>query len=97
MTRITLRPLARDMQLETVQGFILCAHWMPFDLSVNKERYRSRFWEGSAWQSLGLAIRWANFLVLEKTAVQGFQEAGTATKDDARRYRTILYLTESDH
>ncbi|KAJ5618761.1 hypothetical protein N7510_002745 [Penicillium lagena] len=95
--RITLRPRHDDQKVETVQALMLCAHWMPFDVSADKERYLSRFSEGGAWQCLGLAIRWATSLALERTSHISFQRPGTATEEDARRFRTMLYLVESDH
>lgn len=95
--RIILRPNTMDLKLETVQGLILCAHWMPFDLSLDKKRFRSRFSDSGVWQVLGLAIRWAGFLSLEKRCLQSIQSPGTATREDVRRFRTMLYLIESDH
>ncbi|RSH95502.1 hypothetical protein EHS25_000594 [Saitozyma podzolica] len=95
--RITLRPSPDDLKLETVQGLLLCAHWMPLDVSTDKKQYRFRFSEGGAWQCLGLAIRWATFLALERSCHLSFHRLESVTKDDARRYRTMLYLTESDH
>lgn len=95
--RITVRPRHDDQELETVQALMLCAHWMPFDVSADRKHYRSRFSEGGAWQCLGLAIRWATSLALEKTSHISFQRPETATTEDARRFRTMLYLIESDH
>jgi hypothetical protein len=70
---------------------------MPLDVSTDKKQYRFRFSEGGAWQCLGLAIRWATFLALERSCHLSFHRLESVTKDDARRYRTMLYLTESDH
>ncbi|CAI7599506.1 unnamed protein product [Penicillium pancosmium] len=56
LMRVTLRPRPDDQKLETVQALLLCAHWMPFDVSDTGKRYRSRFSEMGAWQCLGLAL-----------------------------------------
>ncbi|KAL4874307.1 hypothetical protein BJY04DRAFT_226175 [Aspergillus karnatakaensis] len=95
--RVTLRPSHNDQKLETIQALMLCAHWMPFDPATGPERFRSRFSEGGAWQCLGLAIRWATSLALERSCHTSFLRPEMATRDDVRRYRTMLYLVESDH
>ncbi|KAI1619408.1 hypothetical protein EDD37DRAFT_216771 [Exophiala viscosa] len=95
--RVTLRPGPDDQKLETVQALMLCAHWIPFDLAADRKRYRSRFSEGGAWQCLGLAIRWATSLALERSCHVPFQRPETVTRTDVRRFRTMLYLIESDH
>ncbi|KAL3467845.1 hypothetical protein BJX64DRAFT_273822 [Aspergillus heterothallicus] len=95
--RVTLRPRHDDQKLETVQALMLCAHWMPLDPTNDHERYRSRFSEGGAWQCLGLAIRWATALALERSCHVNFLNPETVTREDVRRFRTMLYLVESDH
>lgn len=95
--RVTLRPQNDDQKLETIQALMLCAHWMPFDTSVDSKHYKSRFSEAGAWQCLGLAIRWAGSLVLSCSCYQTFKYPETATREDARRFRTMIYLVESDH
>ena len=95
--RVTLRPGLGDQKLETIQALMLCAHWMPFDISADSKRYTSRFSEGGAWQCLGLAIRWATSLALERSCYLSFQRPDTVTRMHAREFRTMLYLTESDH
>jgi hypothetical protein len=95
--RVTLRPNHDDQKLETVQALMLCAHWMPFDLTNGQERYRSRFSEAGAWQCLGLAIRWATALALERSCHTSFLNPETVTREDVQRFRAMLYLVESDH
>ncbi|KAJ5808997.1 hypothetical protein N7474_010266 [Penicillium riverlandense] len=95
--RVTLRPRNDDQRLETIQALMLCAHWMPFDISADSQHYQSRFSEAGAWQCLGLAIRWAGSLVLNHRCYKSFKHPETATRADARRFRTMLYLVESDH
>ncbi|KAJ5223048.1 uncharacterized protein N7469_009288 [Penicillium citrinum] len=97
MMRVTLRPRPDDQRLETVQALLLCAHWMPLDTSETGKRYSSRFSETGAWQCLGLAIRWATSLALERSCHLSFQQPQATTRLDARRFRTMLYLVESDH
>lgn len=84
MARLVLRPRPADLCLETVQAWMVYSHWMPVD-SANG--YRSRFTESSNWQCLGLAIRWAIMLGLDRPS----------SWQDMRTFRTMLYLTESDH
>ncbi|KAL5335167.1 hypothetical protein BJX70DRAFT_410728 [Aspergillus crustosus] len=95
--RVTLRPSHDDQKLETVQALLLCAHWMPFDIATGPERFRSRFSEGGAWQCLGLAIRWATSLALERSCHTSFLRPQMVSLEDVRRFRTMLYLVESDH
>ncbi|KAJ5247192.1 hypothetical protein N7468_002175 [Penicillium chermesinum] len=95
--RVTLRPGPDDQKLETVQALMLCAHWMPFDISADGKRDRSRFSESGAWQCLGLATRWATSLALERSCHLSFQNPDRVTRKDVQRFRTMLYLTESDH
>jgi hypothetical protein len=95
--RVTLRPRPDDQKLETVQALLLCAHWMSFDVLDDVGRYRSRFSEGGAWQCLGLAIRWATSLALERSCHLSIQHPNSITREDMQKFRTMLYLTESDH
>jgi hypothetical protein len=95
--RVTLRPSHDDHKLETVQALLLCAHWMPFDLVDHREKFRSRFSEGGAWQCLGLAIRWASYLALDRTCHVNFRHPETITRQNVQEFRTMLYLVESDH
>lgn len=95
--RVTLRPRQEDHKLETCQALVLCAHWMPLDISADRNRYRSRFSEAGAWHCMGLAIRWAISLEMEKSCCRGFQTPETVTRRDANVLRTMLYLIESDH
>lgn len=97
MMRVTLRPRQEDHKLETVQALMLYAHWMPIDVSADKKRYHSRFSEAGAWHCLGLAIRWATSLALDRNCHVSFQRPETVTRIDVRKFRTMLYLTESDH
>jgi hypothetical protein len=94
--RVTLRPRQKDHALQTVQALILYAHWMPLDVSASGEQYHSRFSEAGAWHCMGLAIRWAVSLDLEKSCCDSFQNPEATSRLDARRFRTLLYLYESD-
>lgn len=73
------------------------AHWMPVDVLGGEDAFRSRFSEASAWQCLGLAIRWAVQLGWDKTAHLPFLQGSTPTPYDIRVFRTMIYLVESDH
>ncbi|ORY23121.1 hypothetical protein BCR39DRAFT_549915 [Naematelia encephala] len=96
MTRLILRPRPADLCLETVQAWMIYSHWMPVDKTPNA--YRSRFSESSVWHCLGLAIRWAVLLGLDSSAHLPFvNPTHPTTLQDARVFRTMMYLTESDH
>ena len=100
MTRLMLRPKPSDLCLETVQAWLVYAHWMPIDMTSNGPQ--SRFSEASAWQCLGLALRWATLLELDKHAPLAFDRMRNPsnfqpTAEDARAFRTMMYLIESDH
>lgn len=100
MSRLTLRPRPADFCLETVQAWMIYSHWMPIDVigTPTGPSYRSRFSESSVWQCLGLAIRWATLLGLDQTAhVPFLDNSKTPTPTEINCYRTMLYLTESDH
>jgi hypothetical protein len=100
MSRLTLRPRPADIRLETIQAWMIYSHWMPIDVITTPtgQSHRSRFSESSVWQCLGLAIRWATLLGLDQTAhLPLLDENKTPTNDEIRSYRTMLYLTESDH
>ena len=96
MARLTLRSRPADICLETVQAWMIYSHWMPIDTSPTG--YRSRFSESSIWQCLGLAIRWALLLGLDKTAHLPFvSQTEQPTAQDVYNFRAMLYLTESDY
>jgi hypothetical protein len=77
---------------------MIYSHWMPVDVSPDGSRYRSRFSESSAWQCLGLAVRWATLLGLDRLAHLPFLDPlSSPSPHDVRALRTMLYLTESDH
>jgi len=100
MSRLTLRPRPADVCLETVQAWMIYSHWMPVDVVTTStgQSYRSRFSESSVWQCMGLAIRWATLLGLDQTAHLPFMDhSRIPTTLDVQSYRTMLYLTESDH
>ncbi|ORX36245.1 hypothetical protein BD324DRAFT_482718 [Kockovaella imperatae] len=90
VTRLTLRPRDGDASLATLQGLMLYAHWMPLEVAPHGQ-VRFRFSETGAWQALGLAIRWATQLDLDSVA------DFSAETGNVQEFRTVAYLTESDH
>lgn len=96
MSRLVFRPRSSDLCLETVQAMLIYAHWMPID-ALRENAFRSRFSEASAWQCLGLAIRWSIQLGFDKTAHIPFLQGSSPTPYDIRVFRTMIYLIESDH
>ena len=70
---------------------------MPVELESDG-RCTYRFSELSAYQGLGLALRWAMQLGLDKaTHLPFLNDPAVASPQDVRQYRTMLYLVESDH
>lgn len=59
--------------------------------------FRSRYNEISAWAVLGLAIRYATFLGLERTAIAPFKSrTQSVSDDDMTRFRIWLNLVTCD-
>lgn len=97
ISRISLRPERQDKRLETVEGWIVYAHWMPHD-TLGRPQMSSRYSEASSWAAIGQAIRWATLLGLDRCAcVPLSDDREFAGVEDMRAYRTWIYLVESDH
>ena len=59
--------------------------------------FKSRYNEISAWAVLGLAIRYATFLDIERTAIAPFKiRAHSVSDDDMTRFRIWLNLVTCD-
>lgn len=102
LSRVTLRPTQSDSCEDTILALLLYSHWMPHDPYPNPVHSldsTSRFSEPALWNSMGLAIRWAKLNRLDETAHLPFRTpemAERASARDVRRFRTALYLVESD-
>ncbi|KAM0746830.1 hypothetical protein T439DRAFT_110046 [Meredithblackwellia eburnea MCA 4105] len=98
VSSLFLFPTPPDICLETVQGLLLSAQWMALDRPVNPDaRPHSRFNDASAWNMIGLAIRFATFLQLERDIDKPFTGHGSASDQEIRRMRVWLNLISVDH
>ena len=103
ISRLLLRPSPSDANLDSIRVLLLYAQWMPCsregeDAGTQKganthRSFRSRYNEVSAWAVLGLAIRYAVFLGLDRAAIAPFHgPAKSISEDDASRLRVWLNL-----
>ena len=86
---LVIRPTSSDFILESIQGLLLATQWPPLDLDNGKPK--SRFNDAYAWLMIGLAIRLAQYIDLEK-CVEGSLE----TDEDMQRMRVWLNLVSVD-
>ncbi|KAI4735798.1 hypothetical protein E4T50_13697 [Aureobasidium sp. EXF-12298] len=100
ISRLLLRPLPPDINLDSVQALLLYAQWMPFDEKNREDTYRmpstprSRYNDVSAWAVLGLAACYAKLLRINQQLVITGQN--TYYEDDFARYRTYYNLISCD-
>ncbi|KAH8698691.1 hypothetical protein BGW36DRAFT_149806 [Talaromyces proteolyticus] len=84
VSRLLLRPNPSDVTLNSIRMLLLYAQWMPCNsddeddpspktTAAMPKGLKSRYNEISAWAVLGLALRYALFLGLDKSAVAPFQ------------------------
>ena len=78
ISRLCLMPRLEDVNLQTIQVILLYAQWMPCgqqhgNPSSTHKRPRSRYNDISAYTILGLALRFAKIMELEKDASCPFQ------------------------
>ncbi|KAJ5081018.1 hypothetical protein N7456_013728 [Penicillium angulare] len=102
VSRLLLRPTPSDVTLDSIRVLLLYAQWMPsaqededdFDSGENWSRSpSSRYNEISAWAVLGLALRYATLLGLERSAIAPFREqTGDPSKYDVSRLRVWYNL-----
>ncbi|TRM58799.1 hypothetical protein BD626DRAFT_510600 [Schizophyllum amplum] len=96
---LLLRPTSADMCLETVQGLLLYAQWMPLEVPQPGATTlpRSRFNDVSAWSMIGHAIRQALFIGLERCVYAFSGPPAEVTEEDMRRMRVWVNLVSCDH
>jgi hypothetical protein len=99
ISRLLLRPLPSDINLDSVQALLLYAQWMPLDEKHREEASpiwstpRSRYNDVSAWAVLGLAARYAKLLRINQQLVSG---QNNYYEDDFARVRTYYNLISCD-
>lgn len=100
ISRLLLRPLPSDINLDSVQALLLYAQWMPFDQKHHEEVSRmpstpkSRYNDVSAWAVLGLAARYAKLLRINQQLATTGQN--NYYEDEYARYRTYYNLISCD-
>ena len=100
ISRLLLRPLPPDINLDSVQALLLYAQWMPSDekhredASRTPSSPRSRYNDVSAWAVLGLAARYAKLLRIHQHLVTIGQN--DYYEDDFARFRTYYNLISCD-
>jgi hypothetical protein len=93
VSRLCLMPSLEDVNLQTIQVILLYAQWMPCgqqygNPSSTHKRPRSRYNDVSAYTILGLALRFAKVVDLEKHATCPFQQQNkSASPSDVDRLR----------
>ena len=101
VAQLLLRPTSADVTLDSIRVLLLYAQWMPYnqddervvDLEFTSLRPpRSRYNETSAWAILGLAMRYALLLGLDRSAIKPFQNTHEASEEDMSRLRVWYNL-----
>lgn len=101
VAQLLLRPTSADVTLDSIRVLLLYAQWMPYnqddervvDLeSTSLRPPRSRYNETSAWAILGLAMRYALLLGLDRSAIKPFQNTHEASEEDMSRLRVWYNL-----
>ena len=93
ISRLCLMPSLEDVNLQTIQVILLYAQWMPCEQESGQpnsthKRPRSRYNDVSAYTILGLALRFAKVIDLEKGATSPFQQQNkSASIGDVDRLR----------
>jgi hypothetical protein len=110
VSRLLLRPTPSDVTLDSIRVLLLYAQWMPFSWGNEDEppasnatqsktfnTPKSRYNEISAWAVLGLALRYALFLGLDRAAIAPFQDpVGVVSKEDVSCLRVWYNLLTCD-
>jgi hypothetical protein len=100
ISRLLLRPLPSDINIDSVQALLLYAQWMLFDEKYREDASpmlstpRSRYNDVSAWAVLGLAARYAKLLRINQQLVITGQN--NSYEDDFARFRTYYNLISCD-
>ncbi|KZF19673.1 hypothetical protein L228DRAFT_285614 [Xylona heveae TC161] len=108
VSRLLLRPTPADVTLDSIRVLLLYAQWMPCsrddeDNGASKVpldahyQPKSRYNEISAWAVLGLAVRYALFLGLDRAAIAPFEgPIKSVSEEDICRLRVWYNLLTCD-
>ncbi|RSH79485.1 uncharacterized protein EHS24_001537 [Apiotrichum porosum] len=88
-----LRPTPADVCLDSIRVLLLYAQWMPF--RAEGTHLKSRYNDVSAWAVLGLAVRYAVFLGLERSVLAPLQNE-VLGDEDMSRFRVWINLVTCD-
>lgn len=108
ISRLLLRPTPADVTLDSIRVLLLYAQWMPCrpdreddDITTqttSNSLPKSRYNDISAWAVLGLAVRYAVFLGLDRMAIAPFQGPVESISDeDVSRLRVWHNLLTCDY
>ncbi|KAJ5987442.1 hypothetical protein N7451_011807 [Penicillium sp. IBT 35674x] len=102
VSRLLLRPTPSDVTLDSIRVLLLYAQWMPcireedddVDDDGSTSRFpRSRYNEISAGAVLGLAMRYAHFVGLNRTSMAPFERNGKSfSGEDVSKLRVYYNL-----
>ncbi|RDW62413.1 hypothetical protein BP6252_11846 [Coleophoma cylindrospora] len=107
VSRLLLQPTPLDVTLDSIRVLLLYAQWMPCSHEdENRDslrapnahpRYKSRYNDISAWAVLGLAVRYAVILGLDRAAIAPFQGSDEPiSEEDMSRLRVWHNLVTCD-
>ena len=108
ISRLLIRAVPSNATIDSVCALLLYAQWMPYFQEETYDKspiegaagpsFKSRYNDLSAWAVFGLAVRYASFLGLDRTAMapfRGLTEA-VASQEDLSRARVWLNLVTYD-
>ncbi|CZR61477.1 uncharacterized protein PAC_11373 [Phialocephala subalpina] len=97
VSRLLLQPTLSDVNLDHIRALLLYIQWMPTE-QLTPGICQTRYNDISAWSVLGLAIRYAIFLGLDRTAIKPFLAESTEflTQEDFARLRVWINLLTCD-
>lgn len=107
VSKLLLRPTPSDVSLDSVLVLLLYAQWMPCNWGHERDQPtistgatglpNSRYNEVSAWAVLGLALRYALLLGLDRAAIAPFHgPIDSITENDVCRLRVWYNLLNCD-
>lgn len=97
VSRLLLQPTLSDVNLDHIRTLLLYIQWMPTE-QLTPGICQTRYNDISAWSVLGLAIRYAIFLGLDRTVIEPFLSGFTEspTQEDFARLRVWINLLTCD-
>jgi len=104
ISRLVLQVTPSDVTLDSIRVLMLYIQWMPCSLEQSEKTLqsyqrqpKSRYNDISAYSILGIAIRYATFLGLDRTAIAPFKGcASLILEDDVARFRVWRNLLTCD-